>query len=256
MATNGEACQLRELNSLNASLRFVFGLALLMTFGFFSYMGVRVLVLAEHVETLDVVGLGVFGVACLALCNIQFRCIRRVRGDTREKLEEMTFVDPLTGVYNFRYLRRRLADEFDRASREGNALSVIYLDFDHFKELNDTYGHDAGNLVLERASGRILAATRGDDFAGRLGGDEFLVVMPCTDAGGALIAADRLKEKLDALSLETDDGQSLEFVTYSMGVAAYPGIATTVDELIEEADQALYRAKEQGGDRVIYADAG
>jgi len=161
-----------------------------------------------------------------------------MRHETREKIELMTFVDELTNVYNYRYLEERLSEELQRARRHGSPLSVAYIDFDNFKLVNDTFGHETGG------------AARGEDFVGRLGGDEFLVVLPQTDTAGALIAAERIKKKLDSLDLVSHNGERVDFLSFSIGVATFPTNADDKDGLIQAADQAMYRAKKAGGDRV------
>ncbi|MFP4056426.1 MAG: GGDEF domain-containing protein [Candidatus Brocadiia bacterium] len=243
------AFRLRELHSLHANLRFVLVLMLLLTLSLLTYMAVRVFLLRD-VKLLDFFSLCFFAVACLVLCVGQLQCLRRMRHDTREKIEMMTFVDELTGVYNYRYLEQRLTEELQRAKRHGCPLAVIYMDFDNFKLVNDTFGHETGNTVLQRVSQVARASARGEDFVGRLGGDEFLVVLPQTDAAGALITAERIKKKLDSLELVASNGERIDFITFSMGVASYPADAESREDLLRAADEAMYRAKKAGGDRV------
>ena len=250
MSARKFAFRLQELHALHANLRFVFLLMVLLTVCILGYMIVKVFILAERLAPIEFTSLCLFALACVALCIGQLQCLKRMRHDTREKIETMTFVDELTGVYNFRYLEQRLAEELQRAKRHNSPLSVVYIDFDNFKLVNDTFGHETGNTVLQRASQITRSASRGEDFVGRLGGDEFVIVLPQTDTAGALIAAERIKKKLDAMELITNTGERLDVVTYSMGIASYPGNAETRDELIRAADEAMYRAKKAGGDRV------
>jgi len=242
--------RLQELHSLHANLRVVFVLMLALTVCILGYMAVRVFAMSAPMLTADIAGLCIFSVACLLLTVGQLMCLRRMRHDTREKIELLTFVDELTGVQNFRYLDQRLAEELQRARRHGYPLSVVYIDLDNFKLVNDTYGHEAGNMVLRRVSQALRANIRGEDFVGRLGGDEFLVVLPQTDASGALIAAERIRNKLAALGLLGPGDERIDFVGFSMGVASYPAQGDTRDDLIRAADEAMYRAKRAGGDRV------
>jgi len=244
------AFRLQELHSLHSSLRAVFVLMLVLTLALLVYMAVRVFALQEAMSMLDLAGLCFFAVACVILCVGQLQCLKRMRHDTRDKIEMMTFVDELTGVYNYRYLEQRLTEELQRAKRHNAPLSVIYIDFDNFKLVNDTFGHEAGNTVLQRVAQMARTSARGEDFVGRLGGDEFLIVLPQTDSAGALIAAERVKKKLDSMELVAATGERLDFLTYSLGVASYPASAETKDELIRAADEAMYRAKKAGGDRV------
>jgi len=244
------AFRLRELHSLHASLRFVFVLMLILTVSTLSYMAVKIFWLQDRMTSLEFVSLCFFACACVVLCVGQLQCLKRMRYDTREKIEMMTFVDDLTGVYNYRYLGQRLAEELQRAKRHNCPLSVIYIDSDNFKLVNDTYGHETGNMVLQRVSQIIRVAARGEDFVGRLGGDEFLIVLPQTDSAGALIAAERIKKKLDGMELIAGNGERIDFTTFSMGIASHPGCGESKDELIRAADEAMYRAKKAGGDRV------
>ena len=244
------AFRLQELHALHTSLRFVFILMLVLTLSLLPYMGVRVFLLPGVMQWLDFGSLCFFAFACVALCVGQLQCLKRMRHDTREKIEMMTFVDELTGVYNYRYLEQRLTEELQRAKRHNCPLSVIYFDFDNFKLVNDTFGHETGNTVLQRVAQMTRQSARGEDFVGRLGGDEFLLVLPQTDSAGSLITAERIKKKLDSMELVASTGERLDFITYSMGIASYPASAETKDELIRAADEAMYRAKKAGGDRV------
>ncbi len=244
------AFRLQELHSLHSNLRFVFVLLLVLTLSIIAYMGVRIFLLPERMTILEFSTLCFFAVACLVLCVGQLQCLKRMRHDTREKIEMMTFVDELTGVYNYRYLEQRLAEEIQRAKRHGSPISCVYIDFDNFKLINDTYGHETGNMVLQRVSQTARSSARGEDFVGRLGGDEFLIVLPQTDTAGALIAAERIKKKLDAMELVAGSGERIDFLTFSMGIASYPANAQSKDDLLRAADEAMYRAKKAGGDRV------
>ncbi len=243
--------QLKELHSLHANLRVVFVLLLLLVLCILGYMGVRIFVLtAEPLLPAEFVSLCFFAVACVGLCVGQLHCLRRMRRGTREKIERLTFVDELTGVFNYRYLEQRLGEEIQRAMRHGYPLAVVYLDLDGFKMVNDTHGHETGNEVLRRVSQMLRGHVRGEDFIGRLGGDEFLVVLPHTDESGALVAGERLRTKLAALDFTAPGGERMDFVGFSMGVASFPAHGNTREQLIQAADQAMYRAKKSGGDRV------
>jgi len=242
--------RLRELASLHANLRVLFVLALLLTLALFAYIFVQVHS-SRSLSPIDFASMCLFALAAVLLCNVQLRCLRQLRFETRRKVERLTFVDPLSGVYNFRYLRQRLAEEVERARRLREPLSVVFLDFDRFKQVNDTFGHAEGNAVLEKIGAALRRAVRGEDFVGRVGGDEFLVVLPQTGREGAVTAAERLKAILDALELQTSSGRAVSFLTFSMGVAAFPDDATTIEGLLRAADQALYSAKARGGDCVV-----
>lgn len=244
------AFRVQELHALHANLRSVFILMLILTLSLLSYLGLRLVVLRETITPVELGSLCFFGLAAIVLCVGLLQCLKRMRHEAREKIEMLTFVDELTGVYNYRYLEQRLNEEIQRAKRHDSPLSVIYIDLDSFKLINDTFGHETGNTVLQRISQTARSAARGEDFVGRLGGDEFLIVLPQTDTAGALIAAERIKKKLDSMELVASTGERIDAIAYSMGIASYPNNAQTRDELIRAADEAMYRAKKAGGDRV------
>jgi diguanylate cyclase (GGDEF)-like protein len=172
----------------------------------------------------------------------------------REALRTQSIKDPLTGLYNRRYLEEMLDREIRRAVRAEQALGLLMLDLDHFKKFNDTYGHDAGDTVL-RESGTFLAKSiRAEDIVCRFGGEEFVIILPTANLGAACARAERIRSKLRELTV-LHQGQSLGMVTVSVGVAALPEHGTSPKELLEAADAAFYRAKREGRDRVAAAEA-
>jgi len=171
--------------------------------------------------------------------------------DANDRLLKLTVTDERTNLLNDRYLKRRLAEEFKRAQRYGTPLSVTMLDLDHFKQVNDKYGHDCGDLVL-RDFGRLLSeSARTTDIVGRFGGEEFLVVLPNTGGIRAAIVAERIRKAAEEHIYKFKE--LLVRITVSAGVASYPANAQVRDEndLLRAADQALYRAKQVSRNRVI-----
>ncbi|MFB1489601.1 MULTISPECIES: GGDEF domain-containing protein [unclassified Thiocapsa] len=164
---------------------------------------------------------------------------------TQDELRLASLTDGLTGAYNRRYLLQKLAEEIERAKRYGDALSVILLDLDSFKTINDTFGHRVGDEVLVKVAATLRTCTRDVDVSGRYGGEEFLVILPHTSAALAMEVAERIRCAVKAL---TSSQPGLR-VTVSSGVCEYAGM--DVDGLVEIADQRLYRAKEGGRDRVV-----
>jgi diguanylate cyclase (GGDEF)-like protein len=146
-----------------------------------------------------------------------------------------------------------LQRETRRAVRAEQGLGVIMLDLDHFKKFNDTYGHEAGETVLLETVAFLLKSVRAEDIVCRLGGEEFLVILPVADLKATQARAERIRSKLHDLKV-VHRGQALGMVTVSIGVAELPLHGTMPKELIEAADAALYRAKKNGQDRVIVAD--
>ncbi len=170
----------------------------------------------------------------------------------REELEQQALRDPLTGLYNRRYLVDYLERELMRTAREALPLSIIMLDIDHFKRCNDTYGHDAGDTVLKELAAVLDEWTRGEDVVSRHGGEEFVVVLPGTDPETAMRRADVLREAVAALNL-SHQGQELGQITISAGVATCPDLVKDKAALIRAADQAMYRSKQNGRNRVTLA---
>ena len=171
----------------------------------------------------------------------------------REALRSQSIRDPLTGLYNRRYLQEMMERETRRAVRAEHGLGVIMLDLDHFKKFNDTYGHDAGDTVLREAASFLVKSVRAEDIVCRFGGEEFMVILPMADLSATNARAGRIRSKLREMTV-LHHGQSLGIITVSVGVAGLPDHGTTPQVLIEAADGALYRAKREGRDRVVVAD--
>lgn len=161
-----------------------------------------------------------------------------------QSMEEMSVRDGLTGLYNRRYLERALEAEFSRVRRYGGLLSVLLFDIDHFKKVNDGYGHQAGDAVLKAIAARLREVLRQSDIAGRYGGEEFTVLLPNTELDGAVIFAERLREVIAAEPVVTKAGSVP--VTISIGVSELRAETPSHEKLVHEADMALYRAKDAG----------
>ncbi|PYQ19438.1 MAG: diguanylate cyclase response regulator [Acidobacteria bacterium] len=172
----------------------------------------------------------------------------------REALREQATTDPLTGLANRRTILETLGKELERSRRSAAACSMIFLDFDHFKQINDTYGHAGGDSVLRQAAAAMRAILRPYDLLGRYGGEEFVAVLPGCDAAGARAAAERLRERIAATAIPV--GKTSLRVTCSLGVAvADARTGWERDGVLSAADAALYRAKRAGRDRVVVAGA-
>src|SRR6185437_10633381 len=169
--------------------------------------------------------------------------------------QRLSLTDPLTGLWNYRYLRESLRREVERASRFGRMLAVLVLDLDHFKEVNDTYGHAAGDAVLGEFARRIRVGLREVDVAFRQGGEEFVVLLPETDAYGGAIVAERLgaairdipvpigRHRIDVAARTVE--QDIP-ISVSIGIAVYPEHGRTAQQVLDGADAALYAAKNAG----------
>ncbi len=163
----------------------------------------------------------------------------------------MAVVDPLTGLYNRRYADQHIKRTAEQSRSSGENFAVMMMDLDHFKNINDTYGHDAGDIVLKEVARRLQENLRGVDLIARLGGEEFLVVMPDTDLVQAKAAAERLREAIEKIPFIVDNGTDLG-VTVSIGVTFGHPDEARPEKLISEADEALYGAKSSGRNRVIF----
>lgn len=166
---------------------------------------------------------------------------------------ELAVTDPLTGLYNRRYLDAHLRSTVARAEATDKPVCVLIFDIDHFKDVNDTHGHDAGDDVLREFSDRLRRGVRGIDLVARYGGEEFLLVMPETDRGFAATVAERLRCEVEKVPFDTRSG-SLS-VTVSIGIAEWQGGSDTAEALIKRADNALYSAKRAGRNRVVASAA-
>ena len=160
--------------------------------------------------------------------------------------------DALTGLHNRRHLGEYLPRELARAARGGDKLALLLFDLDHFKSVNDTFGHSAGDAVLTGVANILKSNIRAGDAVFRHGGEEFLVVLPETDVEGARQKAEALRSAIAEVRLE-HTGRALGRQTASCGVAVFPLNGVREDELMRCADQALYAAKEAGRDRVVVA---
>jgi diguanylate cyclase (GGDEF)-like protein/PAS domain S-box-containing protein len=169
----------------------------------------------------------------------------------RETLQQQSIRDPLTGLYNRRYLEEAMEREIYRAARNQSSLGLIMLDVDHFKQFNDRFGHDAGDELLRELGNFLMAKARQSDIACRYGGEEFIVILPGTMAAVAK-KAEQLREQFRHLTI-VHQGQILGRATISLGVAIYPEHGVTPKALIQRADKALFQAKEEGRDRVVVA---
>jgi diguanylate cyclase (GGDEF)-like protein len=172
----------------------------------------------------------------------------------REALRTQSVRDALTGLYNRRYLEEVLERELRRAGRATHTLGILMIDLDHFKTFNDTYGHDAGDVVLRETAACLLKGVRAEDFVCRYGGEEFVVILPTADIEASRLRGERLRARIRELPVSYQ-GKPLGMVTISVGVAAFPLHGTSPKELMAEADSALYEAKRGGRDRVVVATA-
>jgi diguanylate cyclase (GGDEF)-like protein len=173
--------------------------------------------------------------------------------ESEAQLRELSIRDPLTGLFNRRYLEEVLALEMIRAIRNQHPIGIIMADIDHFKRFNDTYGHLAGDAVLVHVGKLLPTLVRGSDLTCRHGGEEFVLVLPGTSREITQMRAEHMPDGIRNVQLQYD-GQTLEAITFSLGVAVFPGHGSTIDSILVAADTALYRAKGEGRNRVVVAE--
>lgn len=169
---------------------------------------------------------------------------------SNELLKELSNTDPLTQLFNRRYMMEVLEKEIHRTARKGSPISLILMDIDHFKKVNDAYGHQQGDTVLVNVAGLIRQHLRSYDVAARYGGEEFVVILPETPLDESMVVAERIRQGIQQLAF-AKKLQQLK-ISISMGVAVYPAPGVdTIDDIIRVADEALYRAKSEGRNRVV-----
>ena len=196
------------------------------------------------------------GIAYLAGGGLLFVLFFRLVGwvgrrieDSQQQLEQLAAIDKLTGFYNKRMYYSILDGEIARAQRNGRPISVLMLDIDHFKRINDNFGHIVGDRVLERLGILLRNSVRSENSVCRYGGEEIAIIVPEFGAGPASEMAERLREIVEQTTFSGGQGQSIK-VTVSIGIAAFPEMAGSAEELTKAADSALYAAKEEGRNRV------
>lgn len=194
-----------------------------------------------QIELLEVLG----NQASTSMANARFHA----------EIERIAITDGLTGLYNHRYFQEKLSEEFNRVERYSNPLSLLLIDIDYFKKINDTYGHPVGDAVLKKIASIIRKTIRNIDIPARYGGEEFALILPGTDSQGAKNMAERLRKAIMDISFFADKERFK--VTVSIGISTNPkpkgtGEVKNKEELIEKADKALYEAKKAGRNRSIF----
>jgi diguanylate cyclase (GGDEF)-like protein len=198
--------------------------------------------------------------AAIAFCGIvyafTFILMKRLQR-AQVKIKELALTDELTGLYNRRYYFDRLSEEIKRSKRFRHSISCILLDIDHFKNVNDTYGHQAGDIVLQNVSAAVRENCREIDIVARYGGEEIVVLLPSTDLKGSYTVAEKIRESVERWENRFDD-EVIISVTVSLGVVSFTADdlrkLTDMRQIIQYADSALYRAKEKGRNVVEISD--
>ncbi|MGH9030383.1 MAG: GGDEF domain-containing protein [Acidimicrobiales bacterium] len=180
----------------------------------------------------------------LAIANLQLR----------EKLRNQSIRDPLTGLFNRRYMEESLDRELHRAARHDLPIGILMVDIDHFKDFNDRFGHESGDLALCKVADCLASGLRGEDIACRYGGEEFVLVLPGASGENSRKRAEDFAASIRNLRVLPTTGSAAQTVTISVGVSAYPDDGSDTKDLVRAADVALYRAKATGRDRVVLSN--
>lgn len=231
----------------------IYGLSKLESFPFIVIVGFdksRVLSAWQHRAWLFAAGYLMLAALALLALRVQLATERQ-----REEMRKLANTDALTGIANRRHIMELGNREFSRAGRYGSALSVLMLDIDRFKSVNDRWGHQTGDRVIQQLAKLMLLFVREQDMCGRLGGEEFALILPETDAAGAKPIAERLREKIEACTSVQADGAVVVRFTVSIGIASLTPGDASFEALLQRADGALYRAKESGRNRSVLADS-
>ena len=199
--------------------------------------------------------IAVFIVAFIAMAALSAVFLLRGLGREHEGVVEQALTDALTGLANHRRFRETIAQEVERSQRYKHDMSVLLMDLDDFKAVNDNYGHPQGDEVLRRIADVLRAESRNIDMPARYGGEEFAILLPETDVRGAAEVGDRIRRRLQRTQISVDGADEPIVMSGSIGVAGTPDFPLVPNELIEAADRALYEAKRTGKDRVVRARA-
>lgn len=198
---------------------------------------------------------------CIGSVIYELKVLKRIdreRAYLKKKVavaERMAITDGLTGLYNYRYLRQYLDDDYLSALGDDFVLSIIMADVDCFKAYNDKYGHLEGDQLLRWLADLLKGSIRENDIVVRYGGEEFVIVLPGTDSDAAVQIAERIRSKIESATFMAERFALRGQVTVSFGIATYPAHAKTSDELLSMADKALYRAKQMNKNTVCLADS-
>jgi diguanylate cyclase (GGDEF)-like protein len=171
-----------------------------------------------------------------------------------DKIKRVSDTDELTGLYNMRAFTMVLSRNFKQALRYSHKLSVVMLDCDNLKQVNDTHGHESGNRLLQHVARTIRSELRGSDVLARYGGDEFIALLPETEASGAREMGERIRRAIEMSRLDVHGTDVIS--TVSIGIAAFPDDGGSLEMILEKADKAMYYAKERGRNRVVMAGSG
>ena len=222
--------------------------------GMITLISLYMLARAEAVPQVILVGFPSIMLWSLAVTLHAHHNLFRFARQVKTALLQRTFMDEATGVFNFAYLNQRLTEEFERIHRYGGSAGVLFVDLDHFKQVNDRFGHLAGNIVLRAIAATLRGQVRACDMFGRVGGDEFMALLPQTTRDQAMVIAERLRESVENQSVRLSADIAVDFVRASIGIAIYPDNGDSMEGVVTAADHAVYAAKDLGGNKVCASE--
>ena len=247
--------KLRELRGIRVRFVIILSGMTIVTLMILAYLALRVFIVPDNIVYVDFVSLCFYGTASLVMTVAQIVFLRHLTLGAGKRLAQLAYTDELTGLGNPRHIAKFLAEEFREAQLSGNPLTVVLLDLDDFKQVNDQHGHKAGDLVLQAVGHALKNTVREADFVGRAGGDEFVLILPDTDSQSASVVAHRIVERINdiAITIHSVSGEStaLTGLTASMGISSYPVNANAREALVEDADRTMYAAKNTGKANIV-----
>jgi diguanylate cyclase (GGDEF)-like protein len=237
-----QTVRLQPLDAVHSRVRLLFALLTVLSLVILITMGAR---LADQatVHYLDVGWMSFFAVATVALTLAEISCLRSIRTNVQPQLASLVLRDEITGLYNRRYICERIDREISFGRRHGRVFSVLYIDLDGFKQVNDRYGHESGDRVLRLVGQWIENSVRREDVVARMGGDEFVVLLPDTSPSDAANLVIRLDTRFKAQSFQLPNGEETVSLAFSAGIAAFPTDGETSAAVISVADRNMYAHK-------------
>lgn len=230
-------------------------MAALISLFIIGYLGYMIIFWDKHASLIDLIVPGIFFFGACFVWLSSVLALQTAMDVMRiTALEHETHTDPLTGVYNRRFMEQRLREEVSKARRYHFKLAVLLLDLDHFKRVNDELGHQAGDQVLTEIGNLVNRELRDSDILARYGGEEFLVIVPNTAPTAAAALAERLRNSIESHTFLTDFDKSRKLeirITVSIGVASFGDSSNDEESLVQVADKNLYRAKHGGRNQVV-----
>jgi len=201
------------------------------------------LLVQDTMQAIDLMWMFCFAVACLVLTFAEIGCLRYIRNSARPQVASLVLLDELTRLYNRRYMANRIDEEINRCRRHHRHFAVVYLDLNGFKGVNDQWGHDAGDAVLRQCAQVLRRSMRREDVLGRIGGDEFLALLPDTGPSEAANVIIRAHASFSQAAFRTPDGESVGPLGVSMGLACFPDDGDDRETIWTVADRKMYAHK-------------